>query len=176
MSGKYLPLTQGMYTLVDDEDFDWLNQWKWQYQAFGCADKGYAVNNKWVKGSYPNAKCSTTRMHRFIMSAPKGSPIDHINGNTLDNRKENLRICTTTDNNRNIAKKPNCTSQFKGVSFVKSSKKWLVSFRDKDGKNYNLGTYINEEVAARVWDKAAYERDGQYARLNFPSEYGLNDW
>ena len=86
---KYIPLTQGKQAIVDDEDFERVNQWKW------CFHKG---NNE--KNAYA-FRFNSIRMHRFILNVPKGLHVDHINGDTLDNRKSNLRMCTNSENQLN---------------------------------------------------------------------------
>ena len=85
---KYIPLTQGKFAIVDDDMYEYLNQWKW------CLRKKsersfYAGRNDWE-----NKKNHIVTMQQLIMNPPKGMVIDHINGNGLDNRRCNLRICT----------------------------------------------------------------------------------
>ena len=91
---KQIPLTQGKFALIDDEDFEALNKWSWKLST-----NGYAIrcpsNGKTEKGRY---KYTTVRMHRVIMKPPHGFVIDHINANRLDNRRSNLRIVTQQEN------------------------------------------------------------------------------
>ena len=104
---KSIPLTKGKFALIDDEDYDWLMQWKWVYS------NGYAF--RWSKGGKKYRK--GTFMHRMICNTSVGMLTDHINGNKLDNRRSNLRICTASDNQANRIKLHKTSSSFKGVSF-----------------------------------------------------------
>lgn len=103
-------------------------------------------------------------MHVQIMNFPNLS-VDHINGNTLDNRKENLRIVTHSQNTKNRTKSKNKTSKFKGVNFCKRSKKWRVRIK-VEYKSINLGYYTNEIEAAIAYNKAAKKYFGKYAKPN----------
>lgn len=98
---KQILLTQGKVALVDDEDFERVNQYKWQYSPAG---KGYAKRGKQIKLGFWKYKVITILMHRYIMGVenePRGVEIDHINRNPLDNRKANLRVCDRSINMRN---------------------------------------------------------------------------
>jgi hypothetical protein len=90
---KEIKLTKGKTAIVDDEDFDRLSQYKWQFAVIG-----YARRTVYVKGKKGR---QTLYMHRDILATPSDMFTDHINGNRLDNRKENLRVCTQAENNRN---------------------------------------------------------------------------
>jgi hypothetical protein len=114
---------------------------------------------------------------RLIMDAPADKLVDHISGNTLDNRKHNLRVCTYTENNANARQKRNTTSRFKGVNRNKNKKYncWSVYMRI-DGKTVSLGSYTSEEDAARAYDIAHLTKSGIYANTNFPiEEYIIED-
>lgn len=157
---KEIQLTQDKVTLVDDDMFDSLNQWKWNYQAKGYAAR-YCRENNNRKFIY---------MHRVITNASNGMDVDHINGNGLDNRKENLRICTTEQNMANQKKRINNTSGYKGVSYHKhrtSYKKWQARL-NINKKLVTVGYYATPEEAARAYDEAAKKYKGQFALLNFP--------
>lgn len=115
----------------------------------------------------------TTRMHRAIIDAPNGMVVDHINGDSLDNRRSNLRLATSQENNRNAKKAAGkmrvMSSQYKGLSRVKDglrSKKWRAMLAI-DRKRIHLGHFNTEEEAARAYDAAAKEHFGEFARLNF---------
>ena len=95
--------------------------------------------------------------------------VDHINGNPLDNRKSNLRICTNAENQRNRGVNKNNTSGYKGVCWAKQNKKWKARIKH-NGKLIHLGYYKDKEEAARAYDKKAKELHGEYAYLNFPDE------
>lgn len=103
-----------------------------------------------------------TYLHRTIMKAPADLVVDHINGNTIDNRKENLRLCINTDNTLNTRKRAMClTSQYKGVSFYARDSNWEVNA----GGHY-YGRYSSELEAAKVYNEKAKLLFGEFARLN----------
>jgi hypothetical protein len=154
---KLIELTKGKYTIVDDEDFEFLNQWKWCYLKGGYVVKSIKANgNKWIN----------IYLHRAIMGVlcPK-LQVDHINGNKLDNRKENLRIVTNQQNNMN--KKPglNFTSKYKGVYWNRDKNKWR-SRVNVNGKAKHIGYFTSEIEAAKAYNKKAFELYGEYAWLN----------
>lgn len=116
-------------------------------------------------------------MHRLIIGAGPDEQVDHWNSNGLDNQRHNLRIASYSQNRVNQGKQLSrsgrmSTSQYKGVSWDKSRQKWIVAIGARDGHR-SLGRYADEEQAARVYDAAALERWGQFARLNFPVDNGL---
>lgn len=158
---KEIQLTQGAIALVSDEDYEWLMQWKWH---------SYHLNGK----KYPPYACRTFQsknllMHRAIMGRnspiPSGMSIDHINGNTLDNRRENLRICTHSENMRNIRSHRDSGSQFRGVSWSRRAKKWRTSLIDNGRVKY-FGSYDSSVIAAVIVNDFLRVRDGAMARLN----------
>jgi hypothetical protein len=151
---KQIELTQEKYAIVDDEDFEWLNKSKWHY------DTRYARR----AGTYGFGKIF---MHREI-ARPGRAVVDHINGNTLDNRKENLRICEQAENIKNKTIQKNSTSGYKGVSIVKGKKrdKWTAMISINNQMTY-LGTFSTPEDAARAYDSAANENYGRFAKTNF---------
>lgn len=109
-----------------------------------------------------------TRLHRLIMQPKVHEVVDHINGNALDNRKQNLRITTQRGNNKNAAKRRNAkTSKYKGVHFSKvyKNKPWIAQIQ-VDGKKQGLGYYVTEREAAEAYNRAAIQFFGEYAKLN----------
>ena len=156
---KKIKLTQGKFAIVDNEDYEWLNQWKWCYNS-----DGYTARGQWDPVT---KKIITILMHRLIMNAKKGEEVDHANHNTLDNRKCNLRICTKFQNMQNSKLQKNRSSKYKGVCWHKDNKKWKA-YITYEGKRIHLGYYDIEEEAARVYDKKAIELFGKFAYLNFP--------
>ncbi len=163
---KLMPLSQNKFAIVDAEDYNRLNKYKW------CLSKtthtNYAltrVKAKRVKGK--RAKRKAMLMHRFILNAPRHLVVDHINHNGLDNRKKNLRLCTRAENNRNRRSFCKGTSRYKGVSWDKKRKLFLAAIRC-NGKYYNLGRFKSETKAAKAYDKKAKELFGEFAFLNFP--------
>lgn len=158
-----IKLTQGKYAIVDDEDFEKINKFKW------CAH--YKSNGRWYAVRTirkANDKQATLIMHRMIMNVPTGLQIDHRNHNGLDNRKCNLRICTNTENRYNL-KSQEGTSKYKGVYWNKINKKWIVQIQ-LNGKSTYLGSYLNEIDGALAYDIKATELFGEFAYLNFNNE------
>jgi hypothetical protein len=151
---KLIPLTQGKFAIVDEEYYKFLNQWKWHLST-----QGYAKRN--IRKRKEN-KFLTVLMHRLIINTPYYMQTDHINGNRLDNRKCNLRICTHAQNQYNQNIRKNGKSIYKGVSWQKP---WVASIRI-DSKKYNLGAFASEEEAAFAYNKAAIEYYGEFAKLN----------
>lgn len=150
---KSIPLTQGMFAIVDDGDFDYLMQWKWNY------DGRYAK-----RGITGNKKAANMYMHAQIMQTPKGMQTDHINKNTLDNRRCNLRICTKNENMRNRGKNKNNTSGYKGVA--KCGNNW-VAYIIVDRKKIHIGVFKSILDAAKAYDAAAKTYHKEYSNTNF---------
>jgi HNH endonuclease/AP2 domain len=144
--------------MVDDEDFEWLNQFKWH--ATIRDHRIYARRNV---GKYPSR--SSLLMHRVLVDAPEGMVIDHINRNTLDNRRSNLRICSFVQNVRNQRIRKNNTSGFKGVQWNKNSNKWLSYIWS--GRPIYLGSFLSPIDAAKAYDQAAKLHFGEFASPNF---------
>ena len=153
---KEIPLTQGKVALVDDEDFDRVNQFKWQ--AARANRNWYAIRGIRI----PGKKNSTIRMHCFILGIKK---IDHRNTNGLDNQKENLRPATDSQNQANRRKQLGTSSKFKGVSFFKKKGKWHSDIYVSK-QRISLGYYEQEEHAALAYNGAAKLFFGEFARLN----------
>ncbi len=156
MGGKktaLIPLSQGLSALIDQEDLELLSRYRW-YAARNSAGLFYA----------------TTRlnMHRLLLNAPLDLFVDHINGNPLDNRKENLRLCTNAENQQNTDSRGG-SSRFKGVSYSTPKKAWKAHFT-AHGVFYFCGYWEKEEEAARAVDRRRKEVCGEFARLNFPEE------
>ena len=149
---KSIKLSKNKCALVDDEDFEYLNNFNWSLSS-----AGYAVSS------------SNKIMHRMIMNTPKGLVTDHINHNTLDNRKENLRICTNSENRHNYIKPKNNTSGYKGVYFHKTTNKWCAKIRVNRIKMH-LGYFLDIEEAAIAYNKAATKYFGEFALLNYVEE------
>lgn len=148
-------LSNGKVAMVDATDYDLVSKFKWH-----GTDKGYASRS--IKKG--NKRTSIT-MHRFLMNPPDDMYVDHIDGNKLNNRRSNLRICTHNDNCRNRKLTVNCTSTFKGVNWHKKSGKWQARVKF-ERKIYHLGLYDNEMDAAHAYNLFAVEKFGEYALLN----------
>lgn len=159
---KQIQLTKGKYAKIDDDDFEFLSQWKWLYGG-----RRYAVRNIHSRNQEGKRITKVVWMHREIMKTPDGLMTDHINGDTLDNRKSNLRIVTAEQNVRNSNIPSHNTSGFKGVSETKRDlkKKWEAYITAND-KKIHLGRFSTKEEAAEVYNKTAKKLFGEYARLN----------
>ena len=159
---KEIPLSQGKVALVDAGDFEWLNQWKWS----ACKSGKIRVVYRAMRVLWNGGNQKAVMMHRLILNAQPGQIVDHINGNPLDNRRENLRICTQRQNTMNTHGHGDAkTSKFKGVYWQKDIGFWRARFRFT-----YLGTFKDELEAARAYDKAALAADPEFARLNFPPQ------
>ena len=143
---KLIPLTKGKLAKVDNEDFYILSSISWRVtpQLYANSTSGL--------------------MHRVVMNVNKNEEVDHINHDTLDNRKSNLRICSSSENKMNQSIRKNKTSKYKGVSLYKN--KWRAQIRFRR-KNINLGLFDNEVDAAKAYDKMAIKLTEEFALTNF---------
>ena len=158
---KQIPLTRGLFALVDDDMFDYLSRHKWYAQR--CGKYWYAAAREIVNG-----KSTIVTMHRIVNNTPVGFRTDHANRNTLDNRRCNLRNCDTTLNNANSKKRINGLQKYKGVTKSrKNLKKPYLAQIVYRGQSYYLGYYKTAEEAALAYNKKAKELFGEFARLNF---------
>ena len=157
---KTILLTQNKIALVDDRDYEQLSQYKWYAKNEG--NTWYAVRgSKKLDGK---GKQKLIRMHREIMNTQKGVMVDHRNGNGLDNRKENLRICTIQQNayNRTRSQKNNKLG-IKGVSWDKKLKKYKAGIKF-NGKSIHLGYFNVLGDADSAYRKAEEKYFGEFAR------------
>lgn len=149
-------LTQGFFAIVDKEDFKRVNIHRWK--ILKTDGKLYACRT--IKRRH------TLLMHRFLTNAKKGQFVDHRNGNGLDNRRLNIRLCTQSQNLAN-SKKTRGVSKFKGVYWNKEKQKWQVQISYKHTNRY-VGRFTSEYEAAKAYDTKAFELFGEFALLNFP--------
>jgi len=148
LSGKH---GKGKFTMVDDEDAARLEE-------MGVS---LSLTTRYAQFRY---KGKVWKLHRFIMKVKKGEFVDHIDGNGLNNCKSNLRFCTLSENQANKSS-PKGTSKYKGISFIKKTKKWRADIR-KNYKQIYLGTFETETDAALAYNAKAKELFGEFAYLN----------
>lgn len=152
----YVPLTQGYTAEIDSEDVH-LVQGKLWYARVVRRGLVYAVRRERVDG-----RQITVMMHRVIADTPHGLDTDHVDMNGLNNRKVNLRHATHSQNQHNRVANQLSTSGYKGVTWDRSTGKWMAKIRHQ-GVSYTLGRYTSAEVAHSVYSKAAAEMHGTFA-------------
>jgi hypothetical protein len=152
---KEIPLTQGKFAIVDDNDFEWINKWKWHYI------KGYAVRT--ISSTFKKIY-----MHREINKTPEGLYTDHIDQNKLNNTRSNLRTCNLQENDRNRKKQKNNTSGYKGVCYAKDRGKWRSRIK-VNSVYFWIGNFNNAKDAAAAYNDKAKELFGEFACLNIIS-------
>lgn len=159
---KLIPLTKGYHAIIDDADYERVSQMSWHITVTDKA-RGTIYVKGYIRGT---GKKTEVYLHRFLMTPPKGMVVDHINRNPLDNRRENLRICTHSQNIMNSNRKGS-------LGFIGVTKHGVSGYiaQCKDhagpGKSY-VGRFATPEEAAAAYDRAALAARGEFARLNFP--------
>jgi len=152
---KEIPLTQGKFVLVDDEDYDRFHQDKWKL-THNKRDKTFYAS----KDVYINGNKTTRKMHRIILGIEDSKIfVDHIDGNGLNNCKENLRIATNQQNQQNRGKPSNNKTGYKGVSFFKSRNKFKASIKHGH-RDLFLGYFSTAEDASKEYEAKAKELFG----------------
>jgi len=159
-SYREIPLTQGHVALVDADDYDWLMNWKWSASYWKNSDSFYATRGTEWKG-----KQASFLMHREILGLRKGDRrvADHISGDTLDNRRSNLRVATVSQNNCNAKLRSDNMTGRKGVCFDKARGLWRAEIC-YEGKRLNLGRFATAELAHERVIAARLEVHGEFAR------------
>lgn len=163
-----VPLTKGRVAKIDRQDMLIIGRWCWMVHQ-GSKGREYASRSQ-----RSNGKGGTILMHRWIMEPPPGMVVDHINGDTLDNRRVNLRVCTQQQNvaNQKVARRRGSKSPYRGVA-RSCGGRWTA--RTNIGRvPVSHGTYDTPEEAARVYDRVIRAAFGEFATLNFPDEWPAN--
>lgn len=152
-----LTLKNGKTCLFDEDDYELVSQYHWHVDGVG-----YARTNIWRDGR----KYAAPRMHRLVMGVTDTSVhVDHINGNKLDNRKSNLRLCDRRQNLQNRTKQANNQSGYKGVVYDKARCRWKAEI-GYNGKRKHLGRFDSAEEAYAAYCEAAVKYHGEFANLN----------
>lgn len=159
---KQIKLTQGKVALVDESDFNYINQWKWYVNKLG--NTYYALRVDYANGRLNGIPVYMSRLILCINDSK--IHVDHKDGNGLNNQKSNLRIATRSQNKANSIKQKNCTSEYKGVSLFKDRNKWRCQIV-VNKKRIHIGLFDFEHEAAIAYDIAAKQYFGEFARLNF---------
>lgn len=160
---RSIELGHGRAALLSEPDYSSIAMFKWRSREVGNTSYAYG---------YVPSQGAVVLMHRFLLNAPENLEVDHINGDGLDNRRENLRLATRRQNAQN-SRAASCiegrpvSSKYKGVFFDDVCGKWRTAVRNETGRKY-CGVYVKEVDAALAYDQAARIVFGEYARLNFP--------
>lgn len=148
-----IPLTKGKNAVIDECSKDTVSRYIWHF------DGKYAATNTVVNG-----KRKKIRMHRLLLDAPSGLDIDHINGDRLDNRLTNLRVCTRSQNLRNQGLRSNNSSGYRGITYYKPYKKWAAQIYI-DGKNKRIGYFDDLASAVDAYNEDAKKYYKNFARI-----------
>jgi hypothetical protein len=172
MGAVRIPLPQGLHAIVDAADAPHVLQYRWHLKTQTARpDHIYAQTSV----RHPDGRKTSVLLHRWLMEARQGEVVDHVNGNTLDCRRKNLRLATSRGNSTNVTSSKNQKlGGYKGVSWNKNAGKWEagicageIKANGKRRRIY-LGLFENEKDSARAYDAAAREYYGEFAALNFP--------
>lgn len=159
---KLIPLTKNQFAKVDTEDYEWLSQYSWR----AIKKPTYYAQRSWNE----NGKTRSIKMHREILKIYDPSVmVDHINGDTLDNRKENLRLCSNSQNQANRDIPITNTTGFKGVQYIKNPRYKYKKYKAAivhQGKQHFLGCFYTAEDAAKAYNEAAIKFFGPFAKVN----------
>ena len=142
-----IPLSKGQVAVIDDSDLPLISSYTWYFDP-----SGYAASR---------SKGPKVYLHRILLAAKRGDYVDHKNLNTLDNRRQNLRLCTAQQNNRNRRKSKNNSSGYTGVSWYVAGKKWRA-YIVLDYRQVHLGYFTNVESAREAYDEAARAYFGEF--------------
>jgi hypothetical protein len=152
-STVFIPVTGGHLALIDADDAVRVSARKWRLDS-----DGYVISG---------GKQTNFKLHRFVLNAPKGVAVDHVNQDKLDNRKVNLRYVTHSQNVVHAPLRHTNTSGYKGVTWHKRTQTWRAYIRVA-GRQIHIGHYDSAQEAARAYDTAAVAEWGEFAYRNFP--------
>ena len=155
---KQVPLSRGLFAIVDDEDYEAVSAKRWYANPQKNRNRRFPYAERQERGKH-------IQMHREILQPPSSFHVDHINGNGLDNRRSNLRLVSNAQNQQNRIKHKAGTSAYKGVSLAPRGNRWYAKIM-VDGKDVFLGSFLREVDAAKAYNVAASARFGEHARLN----------
>lgn len=165
---EFITLNDGTQVQVDPELYEALNRYHWTHQKRSNG-RGYAIRFEVVDGIR-----KTVLMHRVIADTPPDLLTDHVDGNTYNNRRCNLRVVTKAQNAKNRSANVVSTSKYVGVSWIRRVGKWVSQIK-AGGRVHFLGYFDCEELAARERDRATKLWFGEHGRLNFPQSTGLGE-
>lgn len=156
---KTISSFQGDTILVDDSDYEWISSFKWSVKK--APGRPAYARTTLIDSS--GAK-TTASMHRMIIRPDAGQVVDHIDHNTLNNQRSNLRVCTVAENCRN-SRKRNGLHLPKGVSFISRDQRYQA-YIYVNGRRVYLGNYLDQREAAHAYNRAAIKYFGEFAALN----------
>lgn len=156
VGARWVHLRHGRFAMVDEDDYERVSAHTWGHRG--------------TRIMYPCSNFNGTfvSLHRFICAAPPGMVVDHVNGDTFDNRKANLRVATLSQNALNRMARRGRSCEFKGVRHVPKTISRFSATASREGKRTRIGCYGSAEEAARAYDDFARAHHGAFARLNFP--------
>mgnify|MGYP001176436746 CR=1 FL=1 len=162
---KFLSLSRGLKAIIDDKDYGWASKFKWHVAPNGRGENPYVTRKARLGDKWTHLK-----LHRELMGAKQNEVVDHINGDVLDNRRENLRVCTQAENSRNRRRNRNSISKYKGVTYSSwaartNRKPWHVRI-NVNGCRKTIGWYETEEAACQAYKEASKKFYGEFARFD----------
>ena len=156
----------GFKVIIDGDNYEFVASHKWSVNKWALEHSGNTYFSTYIK-ELSGRNHTSTFLHRYIMgcSTGDGNHVDHINRNTLDNRRSNLRICNQSENNKNVGKRKNNKSGYKGVYWHKNRAKWRAQIKC-DSSLFHIGYFLTKEEAAIAYNNKAIELHGEFALLN----------
>lgn len=156
---KELKISKGYFALVDDEDYEFLSNFKWSANV--QRHTVYAKKSAYRKKNMLTSNTNEIMLHRMILKPKNGEVVDHIDGNGLNNQKVNLRLCKQSENLRNKKHYKNNSSGVKGVYFNKQANKWIAQIGFNKKMIY-LGSFINKHEAAQAYKEKSQKLFGEF--------------